>query len=90
MPDHTKASELSTLTVTGRKGNRVDGRLRCGFCRVTMEVHWYPDSPDQDMTRNLASLHFGECPERGDVWTVELTVFDGDKRERRALALFRA
>lgn len=65
------------------------GRLRCGFCGDVMDVHWYPGSQDQDMTRNLASLHFSACPARGDVWVVELFVFDGDKREHIALALFR-
>lgn len=81
--------DASTLHVTGRTDRRVDARLHCGFCDKTTGVEWRPGSADQDMTSNLAVLHFSACPARGDVWVVELFVFDGDKREHIALALFR-
>lgn len=79
--------DASTLHVTGRTGRRVDARLHCGFCDKTTDVEWRPGSADQDMTSNLAVLHFSACPARGDVLEVRLYVFDDGNREQITLTL---
>lgn len=73
---------ISVLTVTGKGDKRADGRLFCGFCNDTSEIHWYPKSPDQALEANVSRLHFERCRARGATSPVELTVFDGDTRQR--------